>query len=345
MQTFHLPDLGEGLPEAEIIKWHVKIGDSIKIEQTLVSVETAKAVVDIPSPFKGQVSKLHGKPGDIIETGAPLIDIEDQKKTKANIKIKALPAAKKLAKEHGLDLSLITPTGPNQTITVADVKLMLDEQSKQSGDVTTKPLRGPRRAMALNMIKAHNEVVPITIWDDADIHHFAKGTDIISRIIRAMIKGCQAEPALNAHFNNQAMVRSLFNTINIGVAIDSETGLFVPVLKDVANLTPKEIRTTVKRFKQNAEAQKIAPEDLKDATITLSYFGITAGQYANPIIVPPTVAILGVGKIRQKVVPIKNKPTVHRMMPLSLTIDHRAVTGGEATRFLSAVIKDLQQKN
>lgn len=354
MQTFHLPDLGEGLPEAEIIKWHVRVGDVIESEQTLVSVETAKAVVDIPSPFKGHIVKLHGKPGDMVDTGAPLVDIDDRvqeqkitaKKTAAPAtKIKAVPAARKLAQQHQLDLTVIAPTGPNNTITVADVEQALANQNTTPTDFITENLRGARRAMALNMIKAHQEVVATTIWEDADIQHFTKGTDIIFRIIRAIVKGCQAEPSLNAHFHSQTMARSLFNTINIGIAIDSDMGLFVPVIKNAADLTAKEIRSTIKRFKHDAEIKQIKPGDLKDATISLSYFGITAGQYANPIILPPTVAILGIGKIRQKVISIKNKPTVHRMMPLSLSIDHRAVTGGEATRFLKAVIKDLQQSS
>jgi 2-oxoisovalerate dehydrogenase E2 component (dihydrolipoyl transacylase) len=134
----------------------------------------------------------------------------------------------------------------------------------------------------------------------------------------------------------------LHTEVNIGMAVDTDEGLFVPVLKDVANKSREELRSTLDTFKKTVRSRTIAPSDLQGATITLSNFGTIAGRYANPIIVPPQVAILGCGKVREEVRSRDGKIEVRKIAPLSLTFDHRGVTGGEATRFLAAVINYLE---
>ena len=386
MKIFNLPDLGEGLPDAEIREWYVKEGDEVKVDQPMVAMETAKAVVDVPSPYSGKIVKLYGQVGDIIQTGNPLVEYADAGTTTAETKstdagtvagaievgnkiieesatgitptqtissqIKAIPAVRMLAKQLGVALEALTPTGPQGQITVDDVK-----KAAQIGAVatpktsvsstmggTTDAIRGTRRAMANIMAQSHAEVVPVTIVDDADIHAWSANTDITWRVIRALVTACKMEPALNIHFDMKKLERMLFTEINIGIAMDSKDGLFVPVLKNAEKLDQADVRKTIERFKTEVSQRSISPEDLKGSTIQLSNFGTFAGKYASPIIVPPIVAIVGTGKIREQVVVMDGTIVIHRILPLSLTIDHRAVTGGEAARFLKAMIVDLELK-
>jgi 2-oxoisovalerate dehydrogenase E2 component (dihydrolipoyl transacylase) len=147
------------------------------------------------------------------------------------------------------------------------------------------------------------------------------------------------EPDLNAWFKNNE--QQLHSHVNLGLAMDTTDGLFVPVLSQVDTLPPQKIREQVNYFKKVVEERTVKPSELQGATFTLSNFGMFAGRYANPIIVPPQVGILATGKIRDVVLAINGEPKVQRIMPLSLTFDHRAATGGEATRFLAAIMADL----
>lgn len=365
MKTFHLPDLGEGLPDGEIIKWYVKVGDNIKSDDPLVSIETAKAVVEVPSPYTGNIKKLYGKEGDIIPTGSPLVDFELPSKeekgstvageiktgneiltekalpvSKSAQGIKVLPAVRALAKKLNIDLTTIQPSGPEGTITFEDVK-KANELLNAAGPLEL--LRGVRRTMAMVMAQSHAEVVPVTIMDDVDISAWAKEKDFTVRLILAIVKACEKEPSLNAWFDGNQMGRRLLSDIHIGLAIDTSDGLFVPVIKDAKAKSAVELRNEIKILKKEVQERTITPEKLKGATIILSNFGNFAGRYANPIIVPPMVAILGAGVVRQEILVRDSKPAVGEVLPLSLSFDHRAVTGGEATRFLAAVMQHLAQ--
>ncbi len=264
MKTFNLPDLGEGLQEAEIVSWHVKEGDVVKVDQPLLSVETAKAVVDVPSPWAGRIAKLHGKAGDIIPTHSALVDFdiegggapakkeeaaaqkatpdakkgtpiaEDSGTVVGNVptsnavvaetaiirkkqkqepqRVKALPSVRILAKQMGVDLSGIPPTGKNDTVSADDVRNAAGGRAaaptsathsvkwdipKPRNDVkygVAEPLRGPRRAMHASMTRSRSEVAECTLFDDADIHNWQSGQDVTVRIVRAIVAGCRAEP-------------------------------------------------------------------------------------------------------------------------------------------------------
>lgn len=379
MSIFKLPDLGEGLPDAEINEWHIKEGDVVKTDQPLVSMETAKAVVDVPSPQDGKIIKLYGQAGDIIITGAPLIEFESATKTEtiaedsgtvvgniestgqtvkedfiigkqqkkaATGRVKATPAVRALAKKLGVDLADVTPSGANGIVTKQDIE-QAGQQTGGSAAATNaaggEPLRGVRRHMATAMAQSHAEVVPVTLFDDADIHAWAKGSDITARLIQAVIAACLAEPALNALYDGKAMTRYPQADVNLGLAMDTPDGLFVPVIKAAQKKDAAGLRESINTYKQTVRSREVPQDDLKGASITLSNFGNFAGRYASPIVVPPTVAIIGVGKLREDVVADNGKPAVHRIVPLSLTFDHRAVTGGEATRFLGTMIEHLQQ--
>ncbi|WP_213949608.1 dihydrolipoamide acetyltransferase family protein [Luteibacter sp. dw_328] len=460
IKTFYLPDLGEGLPDATVVEWHVKEGDTIKLDAPLVSMETAKAVVDVPSPYSGTVKKLHGAVGDIIETGASLADFEidpnarqraeaestghhhgpkksvgsqapdDASKVIASDDggeidsdgpapakredegtvvgamvsgnavhteqvssaggVKAVPAVRALAKKMKIDLTRVQPTGAGGVITMGDVKNAAANGSAAVGSapaarpaaaqhlaptlpepgpapsrtpvslagkaVRTSPpgkeamgqpeqLKGVRRNMARVMADAHAQVVPTSIVDDADLHAWIGKQDITARLIRAVVVACKAVPALNAWFNGKDLTRTLHPHVDIGIAVDTDDGLFVPALRNADVLDGAGIRAAIKRLRSSVEDRSIAASELSGYTISLSNFGMFAGRYATPVVVPPTVAIVGAGKLSHDVVAVMGGIEVHRRMPLSLTFDHRAATGGEAARFLKAMIDDLGLPN
>lgn len=369
-KTFNLPDLGEGLPDAEIVEWHIREGDTVKIDEPLVSMETAKAVVEVPSPFIGRILALHGKKGDVIQTGSPLVefDIQDSVQDTGTVAgkletsetvtqstlsriapsqinkttgIKVTPAVRALAQKLGVELARIAPTGPNGTITADDVQ---KAQQAALGAGIWEPLKGVRRAMAHSMQQSHVEVVPVTVVDDADVTEWIANGDITVRLIQAMVYAVTQEPSLNAWFNGPSSSRQIFKTVDLGLAMDTADGLFVPLIKDCGSKSATTLRAEINHLKQSVSDRSIPADQLKGHSILLSNFGKFAGRYSNPMILPPTVAILGAGRTRQELLPINGDPTVRTLIPLSLTFDHRGVTGGEATRFLGAVIQYLQKK-
>jgi pyruvate dehydrogenase E2 component (dihydrolipoamide acetyltransferase) len=362
MTVFTLPDLGEGLHEAELVDWHVSVGDHVVADQPLVSVETEKAVVEIPSPHAGRIAKLHGKPGDVVKVGAPLVEFEEGV-AHADVGTvlpevpetppattpaapsrpagpRAAPAVRALAERLSVDIAALTGSGPSGAITAADV------ERAAAGTMSTaplEPLRGVRRAMASNMARAHAAVVPATVTDEADIEAWPAAGDATVRLVRAVGVACLAEPSLNAWFDSHGPARRLHDRVDLGIAVDTPDGLFAPVLRDVTRRSAADLRRGLEALKHDVEARRIPIAELRGATISLSNFGMIAGRHAALVVVPPQVAILGAGRIGPRVIAVDGKPAVRRILPLSLTFDHRAVTGGEAARFLFSLIADLEK--
>ena len=458
-KTFFLPDLGEGLPDATIVEWTVKVGDTIRLDDALVSMETAKAVVEVPSPVSGKVLKLAGAAGDVITTGAMLAEFEvdpsmpqraegqdtghhhgggqpgkgvgsddpapddrvvasddggaiedegapapkgeprqdsgtvvgamqssdavrsEQASTIGGVK--AMPAVRALARKLKVDLARVRATGTDGVVTMADVKQAAADGSAVLGaapapraaaaapvaasapapaqrstlsqggrPMRTQPpgvaasgqpeqLKGVRRNMARVMADAHSKVVPTTLCDDADLHAWIGKQDITARLIRAIVAACKAVPALYAWFDGDKLVRTMHPQVDIGIAVDTDDGLFVPALRNADMLDAAGVRGAIQRLRAQVEDRSIPASELSGYTISLSNFGMFAGRYATPVVVPPTVAIVGAGKLSHDVVAVMGGIEVHRRMPISLTFDHRACTGGEAARFLKALLDDL----
>jgi pyruvate dehydrogenase E2 component (dihydrolipoamide acetyltransferase) len=363
MRQFTLPDLGEGLEEAEIVAWHVNEGDHVVADQPLVSVETDKAVVEVPSPYSGKIAQLFGGKGDLVKVGAPLVAFaegraEDIGTVVGEIDrgapaagtapaeparapaVQVLPAIRALARKLDVDLNVVQASGPGGVITRADVERAA-KTLVEAGPA--EPLRGMRRAMAQRMAVANAEVVRTTVTDEADIEDWAAGEDTTIRLVHAIAAACKAEPALNAWYNSEAGERRLIKRIDLGIAVDTDGGLIVPVLRNIAERDAKDLRTGLDRMRAAALARAVPPEELRGATITLSNFGMIGGRYANLVVVPPQVAIIGAGRAAQRVLAHRGQPAVRRALPLSLTFDHRVVTGGEAARFLVALKADLER--
>jgi len=444
MTTFKLPDLGEGLPDAEIVEWLVAEGDEVAVDDPIVSMETAKAVVEVPSPYAGRIKKFHGKPGDVIKTGAPLVEFDlgddagapaaesgdesggesaDEAEQQAaehaatqpepapddagqageeradtgtvvgNVTtsdeivrqahstvggVKVTPAVRALARKLKVELSTVEPTGPDGVVTSKDVRRAAEEgptrkpepepesrpapaperssadgrpeprpaaRQPEEASGEWEPIRGTRRTMARSMSESHKRVVPTTIMDDADIHAWDRGEDITVRLLRSLWAGAQVEPGLNAWYDDEQNVRMIHKGMHVGMAVDTADGLFVARLHDVHASDRRQMREEINRLRDNVKSRAIPPEDLKDYTIMLSNFGVFAGRYATPIINPPCVAIVAAGVLRHEVVPVLGGIETHRMLPLSLTFDHRVCTGGEAARFLKAMIEDLRKSH
>ncbi len=386
MKTFLLPDLGEGLPEAEIVSWHVASGDHVSADAPLVSVETAKAVVEVPSPFSGTVVKLHASAGDFVKTGGPLVDFEleggsdsghDQPGgTSADAgtvvgmmpvgdtvmveqavagtgrrragRTRAIPAVRVLAKRLGVDIETVAGSGAHGQVTSRDVEAAAQSATaagSNADDADWETLRGLRRAMAQSMTRANAEICHASIFDDADINGWEDGQDVTLRLLRAICKGAAAEPALNVQFDAASMRRRQLPQLDIGIAVDTPNGLIVPVMRDVRAATSGNRRKELQQLKKAAAERQLAPADLRGSAITLSNFGMLAGRYARVVVVPPGVAILGAGAIRRDAVATGTELAVRRRLPLSLSFDHRCVTGAESCRFLAAAIADLQRQN
>ncbi|KAF1694622.1 dihydrolipoamide acetyltransferase family protein [Pseudoxanthomonas koreensis] len=461
-KTFHLPDLGEGLPDATIVEWFVKEGDTVRLDEPLVSMETAKAVVEVPSPVSGKVVRLAGGAGDIVVTGAMLAVFEpdaslpqraegqdtghhhggghaapakavasddggelpvqpapsdarggdagtvvgamqssDAVRSEQAISVggvKAMPAVRALARKLGVDLARVRATGADGTVTQADVKnaaanpsaLLSSALAGGTGGAGTaqaarqavaaaaaapqpaaqrtpvsaagKPMRtrppgtetvaasgqpeqlkGVRRNMARVMADAHSKVVPTTLVDDADLHAWIGRQDITSRLVRAIVAACKAVPALNAWFDGDALAVTRHPHVDVGIAVDTDDGLFVPALRNADMLDARGIREGINRLRAQVEERSLPASELSGYTISLSNFGMFAGRYATPVVVPPCVAIVGAGKLSHDVVAVIGGIEVHRRLPISLTFDHRAATGGEAARFLKALLDDMAQ--
>lgn len=409
MKTFDLPDLGEGLTEAEIVTWHVAEGDTVEADQPLASVETAKAVVEVPSPYSGRIAKLYAAEGDVAEVDKPLVDFDiegegddtaaspdkkagddaEEKQSasedsgtvvgampageddleeasivrkrgrRKNARPKAAPAARARAKELGVELSRVEASGHRGQITPSDVERHA-QQSVSPAPASpapaasaqparpvnygeAEPVRGPRRTMAQTMSASRDLVMPTSIFDDADIHEWMPGQDITARVIRALVAGCRAEPILNAWFDGEAMTRTIHKQVDLALAVDTPDGLIVPVVRNVDSLSNEVLRHELNRIKIATRERTVSPQDMLNPTITLSNFGMMAGRYASPVIVPPQVAIIGTGGIRHDVVPVLGGIETHKRIPISITFDHRCATGGEACRFLAAMIADLEK--
>jgi 2-oxoisovalerate dehydrogenase E2 component (dihydrolipoyl transacylase) len=263
-----------------------------------------------------------------------------------------MPAVRILAAELGLNLAGIAGSGPDGTVLARDLAGALrrgrsgatelpSSVPEHADDAGWQPLSGVRRSMARNMERSRAEVAPATVHEEADVSAWVPGSDVTARLVRAILAGIAAEPALNGWFDG-ARGRKLQKELHLGVAVDIADGLVVPVLRDAGALDAGRLRSALNRLIEGARQRTLAPGDLVGATMTLTNYGMIAGLHATPVVIPPQIAILGSGRIGDRLRSGVDGPRVARILPLSLSYDHRCVTGGEAARFLRAVIASLE---
>ncbi len=386
---FVLPDLGEGITEGEIRKWLVKKGDTVKEHQTVLEIETDKAIVEVPSPKKGKVLKINKDIGDIAKVGEVLMTIAEEgetveEKPKAEERPKsvsvvgvlpeeeeeilATPAVRALAKEKGVKLETIKGSGPGGSITRDDVIEASEKAKKEippippllkggeGGLVERMPLKGLRRTIAKNLIMSQKTTAFVTGMDEADITDLwnlrerekksllEKGIHLtfLPFFIKALQHALIEHPLLNASVDEEKEEIIIKKYYNMGIAVDTPDGLMVPVIKDVDKKTILELAKEIQELSQKARERKIKIEEMKGSTFTITNYGHFGGIFATPIINYPDVAILGTGKISEKPWVKGGQIAIRRILPLSLTFDHRVTDGVDSARFLSKVINYLE---
>ncbi|OGC81557.1 MAG: hypothetical protein A2788_01785 [Candidatus Abawacabacteria bacterium RIFCSPHIGHO2_01_FULL_46_8] len=396
---FKFPDVGEGITEGEIVRWLVKEGDVVKLDQALGEIETDKAVVEIPSPYAGKVLKLHGKAGDIIKVGDPLIEIEEEGEQPAKLEklkqakqvskrksvsvmgeleeapaepqpaaikakqVLATPKVRALAKELAVDLKQISGSGENGRITAQDVRDLASPQLKISkkydeyGYIKRIPYKGLRRTVGENMVRSAQTIPHVTHFDKVDVTALwqirekekaaaaQQGIKLtyLPFIIKAVIGASKAYPYVNASLNEASAEIILKNYYNIGVAVATEEGLIVPVIKRAEIKSILDTAKEIAELAEKARSRKLDLAELKGGSFTITNVGSIGGYFSTPIINYPEAAILAVHRITDEArLNAQGKWENRKILPLSLSYDHRILDGAVAAAWMNELKRQLE---
>lgn len=353
-RVFAMPDLGEGLEEGEIVAWLVAAGDQVTLNQPLVEVETAKATVEIPSPFAGSVASLHGAVGDAVPVGSPLVTFavaggEDEpvattpvSETPASSeKSPATPAVRKLAKERGIDLATITGTGPSGRITVEDLNLAGGWASDVAG---VEPITAVRREIAkrLTEVAAIPQVTTFRTVDCTELDAFRRELDVspLPVFVATLALVCAGHPLLNASWQADGIHTA--RPVHVGIAIDTERGLMVPVLRNAHAMGISGIGAEIRRLAEAARGGHLTPDDLHGATIGVSNTGSYGSEAGTPLLNPGNAVTIAMGVIQPRALVVDGEVLARLACTLSLTFDHRVLDGAAAGRALTDLVALLQ---
>jgi pyruvate/2-oxoglutarate dehydrogenase complex dihydrolipoamide acyltransferase (E2) component len=340
---FKLPDLGEGLTEGEIARWLVQEGQEIREDDPLVEIATDKTTVEIPSPAGGVVSQILVQEGDVVPVGTVIVVIGGDGDPPASSpvapaaeKARATPLVRRLAQELGVDLESLTGTGPQGRIAEDDVR----KAAGGAGAGRREPIRGVKRQMFEHLTRAHREIPPVTWVEECDFTA-VDVKQLLPLVLHAVAATLPEFPELNARVDGNDLV--YLDRYDIGVAVQTEQGLVVPIVRDVAAKPLDELRTEIERLAQAAHAGTLKPEELRDGTFTVTSAGKSAGLFTTPLVNHPQVAILGVYRIADRPVVRDGEVVVRRMGNVSVTFDHRVIDGKRAAGFGLAVIAALSR--
>ena len=351
-QVFALPDLGEGLEEGEIVSWLVKEGQEVELNQPLVEVETAKATVEIPSPYAGTVVTLHGGAGEAVPVGAPLVTFEVAGSAAAAAELPradaaATPAVRKLAKDLGVALNELSGSGPDGRVTADDVRAAADGASSPTidADVERIELTPVRRTIARRLEEA--AAVPhVTTFRTVDCTELEAlrlelRVSPLPILIAALCRTIGEHPLLNAEWSSDAIL--VRRAVHVGVAVDTERGLLVPVVREAAGRGVGEIAGEVARLADAARAGRLTTQDLAGSTISVSNTGSYGSESGTPLLNPPNAVTLAIGAIRPRALVTGGGAVEARpACTLSLTFDHRVLDGAAAGRALTDLVDRLQ---
>ncbi|MCW6660392.1 2-oxo acid dehydrogenase subunit E2 [Aerococcaceae bacterium NML191292] len=399
---FRLPDIGEGIAEGEIVKWDVKEGDTINEDDTLVEIQNDKSVEEIPSPVTGKVLKILVPEGTVARVGDVLVEIDapgyedegdaapaeasapeapaatpaapsaEASAPASNVRVLAMPSVRKLAREKGVDITKVTPSGKGGRVTAEDILNFTGEApavaapaveatasvaevaasapaqpyvSQKAEAETREPLSAMRKAISKAMVNSKHTAPHVTLFDEVEVSALwdhrkkfkdiaaARGTKLtfLPYVVKALVSTVKKFPILNASIDDVSQEIVFKNYYNIGIATDTERGLFVPNVKDANMKSVFEIADEINGKAALAHDGKLTAADMGNGTITISNIGSARGQWFTPIINYPEVAILGMGTINvQPVVNAEGEIVIGRMLKLSLSFDHRIVDGATA---------------
>lgn len=434
MPDFLLPDLGEGLTEAEIVTWLVRVGDEVVVDQAIVEVETAKAVVEVPVPYAGLVTAVFGQPGESLAVGSPLISIGDRlngadesagveglhevdvvmpdppfepaveegsgnvligygtgvpsprrRRTRptvvavqanstsiapaAGLRVGLVisPLVRKLARDSGIDLSTLTPTGAAGTIRRCDVEqaiagkqtpvpsapMMPSPAVAETPGSRRIPITGLRRLIADKMSTSRREIPEATVWVDVDAtdlltaralinrRHRERPVSILALLSRFAVLGLRTHSELHAHIDGNEIV--IPSAVHLGLAAQTERGLVVPVIRNAQDLSTRDLSAAIGARASAARAGKLAPQEMSGGTFTINNYGVFGVDGSAAIINHPEVAILGLGRIIDRPWVVDGEVVARKVAQLSLAFDHRVCDGGVAGGFLRFVADCVEE--
>ena len=414
-REFALPDLGEGISEAQIIRVLIKAGEHVEEDQYLMEVETDKAAVEIPSPFAGIAQTVHVQEGQTVKVGDVIVTFDDGKAgaapaavaavaeerpkvaesaapTKGSTTVAAAPAVRKLAREMGVDLQSVTGTGPKGRITKADIEGHISAAGQavttdtaapgpgeehpippprpkppmagvpegiadtdKWGPIRRVPLNQIRKTIAAQMSRSAFTIPHVTHCDEADITELdrmrrrlneATGGDpkltAMSFLIRAVCVALRKYPIFNASFDEESGQIICKEYVNMGIAVDTQRGLIVPVIRHADQLTMRGIAGALRTIADKVRSNQFVIEDLRGGTFTITNVGALGGTFTTPLINYPEVAILGLGRSRKSPVIRDGEIVPALILPISVSFDHRATDGASAARFTREVISYLE---
>jgi pyruvate dehydrogenase E2 component (dihydrolipoamide acetyltransferase) len=361
---FKLPDLGEGVAEGEIARWLVQVGQVIDEDDPLVEIQTDKTTVEIPSPAGGTVARILVEEGELVPVGTPLVVIGDGEFASAEPeperataepepaaapaeRVKATPLVRRFAAELGVDLSLLAGTGAGGRITEEDVRrfsALSRGQTPGRGPERRVPLRGVRRTIAQHLTIAHREVPAVTVVEECDFNALAavRGErSYLPYLLKAVVAGLKEFPELNATLDGEEIV--FWERYDLGVAVQTDEGLLVPVLRAADEKSLDELEAEARRLAEGACAGTLRPEELRGSTFTVTSAGKLGGLFATPLVNHPEVGILGLHRIAERPVVVDGEVVVRQIGWLACTFDHRVVDGARASAFLLDVIGRLEE--
>jgi 2-oxoisovalerate dehydrogenase E2 component (dihydrolipoyl transacylase) len=410
--TVKLPDVGEGVAEAEIVEWHVAVGDTIDEDDVLVDVMSDKATIELPSPVAGTVRWLAGNVGDVIAVGSSLVQIEIEDGAEAGSagaavastaeadraepaparspeltqhiaepaeaaaavaqapskdnRPAAAPAVRARARDIGVELDGLEGTGPDGRITHGDLDAYLvsttpttpARPTAPSGDDTIDDVKvtGLRRNIAERMQASKRRIPHFTYVEEVDVTEIERlrrelndasneqqpKLSLLPFLMRAVVLAVRAHPAMNARFDDEERVVRRHRAVHLGIAVQTDRGLMVPVVKHAGDLDIWASAGEVARLAGAARTAKITLEELGGSTITISSLGALGGIVSTPVINAPEVAIVGVNKIVDRPVYVGDILTRRQIMNLSSSFDHRVIDGADAAAFIQTVKRLLE---
>jgi pyruvate/2-oxoglutarate dehydrogenase complex dihydrolipoamide acyltransferase (E2) component len=360
---FKLPDLGEGLTEGEIARWLVAEGDEVAEDQPLVEIQTDKTTVEIPSPAAGTIAKIFVPEGEVVPVGTVLVVIGDgaavvapatqapppqaaprapaPERPETPARVQATPLVRRIAQELGVDLAAVTPSGPAGRITEDDVRAAAGDGTTAAArsDERREKLRGVRRQIADHLTRAHREIPAVTWVEECDL------TDVdlsllVPTALHAAALSLQEYPELNARLEGDEIV--YLERYDLGIAVQTEQGLVVPVVRACDSRTVDELRADVDALAEKARAGRLTPEELRGSTFSVTSAGKLGGLFVTPLVNYPEVAILGIHRVAERAVVRDGEVVVRKIGNVSVTFDHRVVDGARAAEFGLAVIRRLE---